>query len=59
MMQAYYNSLNSGSNTTTASMLDKDRYYACKLNGPKAAVPERRPYLSIVYSYVPASSEEE
>lgn len=59
MMQAYYNSLNSGSNTTTASMLDKDRYYACKLNGPKAADAERRPYLSIVYSYVPASSEEE
>lgn len=51
-MQAYYDSMNNSSNnsTTTTTMLDKDRYYNCKLNGPEAA--GQKPRIQITFSYM-------
>ncbi len=51
MMQSYYNSMNSGSSSTVTTMMDKDRYYSGRLNGPKATKGEV-PTLGITYSIV-------
>ncbi len=54
MMQSMYDSMynnSNGTSTSTTAMLDKDRFYRCSLNGPKA-IDKATPYLRLVYSYL-------
>ena len=52
MMAQMYSSMNSGSSTTTQTLMDMCRFYKAKLNGPEA--PGEKPTITITYS-LPAS----
>ena len=49
MMMAAYASQSSTTSTSTSTELDKDRYYSCRLHGPKSA--GKRPTMTITYSF--------
>ncbi len=49
MMMAAYASQSSTTSTSTSTELDKDRYYSCRLYGPKSA--EKKPTMTITYSF--------
>ena len=49
MMMAAYASQSSTTSTSKTTELDKDRYYSCRLYGPKAS--EKRPTMTITYSF--------
>ena len=49
MMMAAYASQSSSTSASTSTELDKDRYYSCKLYGPKSA--EKKPTMTITYSF--------
>ncbi len=49
MMMAAYASQSSTTSTSTSTELDKDRYYSCRLYGPKSAT--KKPTMTITYSF--------
>lgn len=49
MMQQMMSNAGTSTSTSTLTILDKDRYYKCVLNGPQAS--GERPMFKMVYSY--------
>ncbi len=51
MMMAAYASQSSSTSTSTSTELDKDRYYSCKLYGPTAPEENKRPSMTLTFSF--------